>query len=350
MADAIKRTQTIDVSEKKRTSSSSTQWLLENQHATHPICDNNQLQVFICGEDSFKDIAAQIDAAQESIDICCWGFDPGMELVRDSGEMWPRGPTYGDLLIAAGKRTGVTVRLLVWYDVYAVQIDSKNPRNMPGYTHDIEPFRLDLVTEAASKSLSAANSLALAESAAGKYNCRDQLTTEQIHINARRDYCRTWYWAAFKNRLAGVHIRTRAGLSAAVEKSLDAEARRPSGWSIEGAVMDRFGTHHQKPILIDFYHKQGEKAVAYVTGLNSVTGVAGVAVGGRSTVMDKSTGPGFPPVHRDTLAAIHSRLPIRGLHGRWGGPWPAGRSCPLRPDCRTVAQPRMPWLAPGEDP
>ena len=269
MTDAIKRTQTIYVSEEKRRSSSSSQWLLELQCATHPICDNNALKVFICGEDSFRDIAAQINAAKESIDLCCWGFDPGMELVRECGGMWPRGPTYGDLLIAAGKRKGVTVRLLVWYDFATTIVASKNPRTMPGYTHDVDTFRDDLLTEAASKSLSAANSLALAAAAAAKR--KDQLTTEQIHINARRDYCRAWYWAAFKGRLTGIHIRTRAGVSAAVGKSLDNEARRPSALSVEGVVMNRFGTHHQKPILIDFYYKEGEKAVGYVMGLNSVT-------------------------------------------------------------------------------
>ena len=269
MADAIKRTETIYVNEENRTSSGSSQWLLENQYTTHPISDNNELKVFICGEDSFKDIAEQIAVAKESINICCWGFDPAMELVRNGECLWPRGPTYGDLLIAAGKRKGMTVRLLVWYDAYAMSIDSKNPRNMPGYTHDVDSFRDDLLTEAASKGLSAANSLAFAQIAAGK--CNKQLTKEQIHINARRDYCRAWYWAAFKGRLTGVHIRTRSGKTAAVEISLDSEAKRPSWMSVEGVVMDHFGTHHQKPILIDYYHDEGKKAVGYVMGLNSVT-------------------------------------------------------------------------------
>jgi len=125
MADAIKRTQTIYVSEEKRRSSSSSQWLLEHQHATHPICDNSALKVFICGEDSFKDIAAQINAAKESIDICCWGFDPGMELVRDSGEMWPRGPTYGDLLIAAGKRQGRERKAGDWIETHSLRTPSR---------------------------------------------------------------------------------------------------------------------------------------------------------------------------------------------------------------------------------
>lgn len=35
--------------------------------------------------------------------------------------------------------------------------------------------------------------------------------------------------------------------------------------------MEHHGTHHQKPILIDFAYRQGEKAVGYVMGLNSLT-------------------------------------------------------------------------------
>lgn len=53
------------------------------------------------------------------------------------GGTWPRGDTYGDLLIAAGKR-GVKVRLLVWYDWGAV--NTKNPCNMPGHTHGTRPW------------------------------------------------------------------------------------------------------------------------------------------------------------------------------------------------------------------
>ncbi|MBC7454295.1 MAG: phospholipase [Massilia sp.] len=266
MSDPLKRTQTIDVSEAKRTSSSSSQWLLEKQHATHPICDNNEVKVFICGEESFKDIAAQIAAAKESIDICCWGFDPAMELVRGSGGTWPRGPTYGDLLIAAGKR-GVAVRLLLWYDALTTQSDSKNPRNMPGYTHDRDYGRDDLYNEAASEVLSAQH--CLKATATAKQN--RPLKPEQIPLAARRDYCRSWYVAAFAGRLAKVQIRTRAGNTDAVKRSLASEVQQPDKWSIERIGLERLGTHHQKPVLIDFFYKEGTKAVGYVMGLNSVT-------------------------------------------------------------------------------
>lgn len=138
MPDHFKRPETTHINEQSRTATGTVQWYLEHAHkaGTHPITHNNRLKVFMCGEESFADIARQIEAAKESIDICCWGFDPGMELVRTQGRTWPRGKTYGDLLIHAGKR-GVKVRLLVWYDSYAV--GPANQHNMPGYTHDANP-------------------------------------------------------------------------------------------------------------------------------------------------------------------------------------------------------------------
>jgi len=54
------------------------------------------------------------------------------------------------------------------------------------------------------------------------------------------------------------------------EVSLGRERSKPD--LIENYLMEHHGTHHQKPILIDFAYKQGEKAVGYVMGLNSLTG------------------------------------------------------------------------------
>ena len=71
----------------------------------------------ICGEDGFKQIAKDLREARQSADIVCWGFDPGMELERNS-DTWPRGIRYGELLdeITKRKENPVTVRLLIWYD------------------------------------------------------------------------------------------------------------------------------------------------------------------------------------------------------------------------------------------
>jgi phosphatidylserine/phosphatidylglycerophosphate/cardiolipin synthase-like enzyme len=274
MADSIKRAEIIHTNEQKRRSGSSSQWLLEKKCGTHPISDNSRLKVFICGEDSFRDIAAEIVAAKESIDICCWGFDPAMELVRDGSPAWPRGPTYGDLLIAAGKRKGVSVRLLVWYDPYADKIGSKNPRNMPGYTHDEDKYRDDLRNNEVANNLNVGNIVSLSAAYWAQMKKKApklQLGAKQLSINARRDYCNAWYWAAFQGKLKNILVRTRSGDTDSVKKSAGPLMQALWRLSAERKGMERFGTHHQKPILIDFHHNEGSKAVGYVMGLNSVT-------------------------------------------------------------------------------
>ena len=270
MADPIKRIQTIHTNEQKRHSSSSAQWLLEKKCDTHPISDNSTLKVMICGEDGFADIEKEIKAAKESIDICFWGFDPGMELVRGNGGKWPRGPTYGDLLIAAGNR-GVSVRLLVWYDPLSITVPSMNPRNMPGYTHDNEhdTYIKQYLNPKACEKLSAAFCLERRTAMIFAYKARENEV--ELRNGARKDYCKLWYWAAFKGHLKGVQIRTRAGNTAAVKASVGPQIQDIGGLSMERAGLERMGTHHQKPVLIDFHFQQGSKAVGYVMGLNSVT-------------------------------------------------------------------------------
>lgn len=269
MADPIKRIQTIQTNEQTRRSSSSSQWLLENKCSTHPISDNSKLKVIICGEDGFADIAKEIEKAKESIDICLWGFDPGMELVRGAGT-WPRGPTYGDLLIAAGKR-GVNVRLLVWFDPYANKIPSFNPRNMPGYTHDAEhdEFIKQYLKPEACTDFSAALCIKRRTAMIAAYKAPEQGAV--LRNGARKDYCKTWYWAAFKGCFKGLHIRTRAGNTNAVKLSAGEQIKNLFRFSGERKGLERMATHHQKTLLIDFQLNEGCNAVGYVMGLNSVT-------------------------------------------------------------------------------
>ena len=81
-------------------------------------------------------------------------------------------------------------------------------------------------------------------------------------------------WLAFKGLFGGLEIRLRHGDSAAISKSIATEINQPRGLTmgeIEKPGMQYLGTHHQKPVLIDFDHEEGAKAVGYVMGLNSVT-------------------------------------------------------------------------------
>ncbi|MBB3223026.1 phospholipase D-like domain-containing protein [Pseudoduganella umbonata] len=285
MSDSIRRTETTYVDEKTGSARCTVQWLQENLNrqgaVTHPISHNNKLTFFICGADGFKDIAEQIAKAVDTIDIIFWGFDPGIELQR-TGSRWPRGDTYGDLLVAAGKR-GVQVRLLVWYDPTAK--GPAHPYNMPGYGHDTDswyagPLKADEIDSKKSVAMLKAHMAETVPSTA-----RRKLTPvragllpkrdEEIPLCARRQYCSYWYRAAFNGEFKGIAIKTRKGSSSDIADNLSRATKgqrdgaTPSG--PERLVMLHGGSHHQKPILIDYDYNDGEKAVGYVMGLNSVT-------------------------------------------------------------------------------
>src|SRR5450830_1479308 len=277
MPESSGRIETTHSDEVGRSATSSLQWLLENRNlkgkASHPITHNNKLTLFICGQEGFADIAAEIARAKDSIDLCCWGFDPGMELVRGNSATWPRGETFGDMLIAAARRH-VRVRLLVWYD----HIGSPMVRNMPGHSHGASSWKSD---GQRFDDISAKASLAMLHDAVknkkhilGNGYWGEYVRPEDMPMMARQEYCYSWYAAAFKGLFGGLEIRLRHGDSAAIGKSIATEINRPRGLTmgeIEKPGMQYLGTHHQKPVLIDFDHQEGAKAVGYVMGLNSVT-------------------------------------------------------------------------------
>jgi phosphatidylserine/phosphatidylglycerophosphate/cardiolipin synthase-like enzyme len=283
MPDTVNRKETTHIDEVSRTAQTSTQWLLENRNrkgaATHPITHNNKLHFFICGEEGFADIAIQIAQAERTIDLICWGFDPGMELVRDNLGVWPRGKTYGELLLAAAER-GVQVRLLVWYDELGV----RGTNNMPGISYaalkgfgakglkpvDVTPQgALDRVIDQwcaqAPESLDTVKKLV-----------KNRQFKIISHI-ARQEYCARWYNAAFNSSEGAwknIVVRTRGGDADDIKRSLQTEPNQPGNLTtgeFEQMGMKYIGTHHQKTILIDYTHDHGSKAVGYVMGLNSVT-------------------------------------------------------------------------------
>jgi len=290
VTDPIKRTEATHIDEVRRTATSTVQWFAEMKNkrgaASHPITHNNRLTMFICGEAGFADIAKHIGEARESIDLCCWGFDPGMELQRGAGATWPRGETYGDLLIAAGKR-GVKVRLLVWYDLLAVTGD--NPRNMPGYTHGLFPWCRHERNRAAADKIGARHSVDTLAAYVHKPFTAKQLKAENIepfsvartpiHPRdvpglAREEYCHSWYAAAVHGHLPNISLCVRKGQPKAAGASLDAHDKLFPDLELGGLErqgIELIATHHQKTVLIDFCHADGTKAVGYIMGLNSVT-------------------------------------------------------------------------------
>jgi phosphatidylserine/phosphatidylglycerophosphate/cardiolipin synthase-like enzyme len=262
------RTETVHIDEVSCNATSTIQWFAENKNkkrnATHPITHNNKLSLHFCGKEGFAAIAKDIQEAKGSIDLVCWGFDPGMELVRN-GYNWPRAETYGDLLIAAGRR-GVQVRLLVWYSYSG----GKKQMHMPGHTHGTSPWRI-LDSDVEVQQIDSKRSVQLIHERArdNRHKKEWNLSGDKLAAMAREEYCCSGYKAAFAGRLQGITIRTRDGDAGSIAKSLGQETRKPD--VIEYGLEVGAGTHHQKPVLIDFAYDNGKKAVAYVMGLNSVT-------------------------------------------------------------------------------
>ena len=244
----------------KRRAKGSLQWFLEKDSKTHPIHDNNHLEFHICGQDAFAAIEKDIRAAVSSIDLVLWGFDPGMELVR-KGSVWPRGTTYGDLLTAKA-REGVKVRLLVFYAhtpylgwVPAFNIASYLIGNVPdiGAMSGI-PWPA-LPTE---------------------FNAPDTVGKSALEaVKLRQEYCGSWWRIALRGGFTNLEIRLRKAYPDAIQKTVGKYLPGSVRTLTEAAGMIEIGTHHQKPILIDYAPDKANAAKAnscgYVMGLNSVT-------------------------------------------------------------------------------
>lgn len=160
---------------------------------------------------------------------------------------------------------------------------------MPGYTHGTSPWLTGGGSEFADK-ISAAHSRAMLEDYCKHPYTFKQVTgapfktaqqfmfpmpAEDIPSKAREEYCYSWYRAAMNGLLDGISVRFREARAADIKRSLrEAERDQPSEQRASGVELDGLlvaGTHHQKPVLIDFSHDGGSKAVGYVMGLNSLT-------------------------------------------------------------------------------
>jgi phosphatidylserine/phosphatidylglycerophosphate/cardiolipin synthase-like enzyme len=222
----------------------SAQWFLEKggEDEKTPVFHHNNLRLYICGEETFKQIATDIRKAQHSIDLVCWGFDPAMELTREAADQWPRGDTWGDLLLGAaqGKFNNgkpVKVRLLVWYDF----IGSAAVNNMPGY-------KTESLYERSKPGL---------------------LFPPSPSARDRREIFNSrWYRDVVAGNHKALSLRTRGGVHDDVMTSLRGEASANGLGRLERLGFEYLATHHQKTIVIDY---EGDNPCGYVLGLNSVT-------------------------------------------------------------------------------
>ena len=209
---------------------SSPWWVRTIKHGTYPPRHACEIKPLICGEEVFRDIHQDLLAAQRSVDIITWGFDPGMVLVRGSGA--EDGTRYGDLLkqIATREKDPVKVRLLLWHDnaaSYAVQ------KNNPGLF---------------------GNRVPTIGAYAGYFG--------ETHDR----YNREWFDEIIAGKVPTIELHTReVGLEVLVT-ALSGERYKIGPKGVLGAV---YPTHHQKMILIDY--ELPDRAIGYVMGHNSTT-------------------------------------------------------------------------------
>lgn len=254
----------VAIDEQTRQAKSALQFLVEHRDikerqgdGTSPITRGNTLSFMICGEDGFKQIAKDLREAKQSADIVCWGFDPGMELERDS-DTWPRGIRYGELLdeITKRKESPVTVRLLIWYD----DDGSKVQNNMPGLT-DVPVSRLGHPIQR----------YGLQQDPPYKDSTRNQYCIDWWNVNLPGGKSGSGTNPRLQVVLRGVSQADATALRAVAPAEEDQPVSSTLSVTDEKSQLEKFATHHQKPVLIDYAYDSGSKAVGYVMGLNSVT-------------------------------------------------------------------------------
>jgi phosphatidylserine/phosphatidylglycerophosphate/cardiolipin synthase-like enzyme len=278
----------VAVDEAGRAAQGTVQWLLEkNVDKDVMPTTGNDMRFFVCGEEGFRSIAADLMGAQGTVDICCWGFDPGMEIWRGSESPagigvptfqgkplptkpaaggWPRGIVYGALLeeITQRKDNPVTVRLLIWFDPRG----SRKQNSMPGFT--------DIPVSGWTSPI------------------QKKVQQRPPYANSERtQWCIDWWnrnlpdgeskGSGILTKNQRLRIVLRGISNKDVKKLLAAnieEEDAPSTHSDDGDfyyvdeqnLLEDYPTHHQKPILIDYAHPyDGKNATGYVMGLNSVT-------------------------------------------------------------------------------
>ncbi len=289
----IQKKETTHINGQQGTGRSSLQWLLEQEEdlKTHPIHNNNDLKLLVCGEEGFASIEQDIRKATRSIDLVCWGFDPAMELNRmtpttdplvNGYQYWPRGTTYGDLLADKAKQ-GVQVRLLLWFSSGKEEAVKSAVYMLMGNTGAAAK---ELAKAAIKRTIQEAvhnADIPLWEPMPGfgkayemKYAPKPQLrNSKPTSKEMRAAYVKAWWLAALSGGIPNLEVRFREADSQAIDALK--QSYLPTELSAtEELSISAVGTHHQKPILIDYHPASsasagGPNTCGYVMGLNSVT-------------------------------------------------------------------------------
>lgn len=205
-------------------------WWARTPEKTYPPRHRCQIEALNCGEAVFSRIVTDIRAAQQSVDIITWGFDPGMALVRDGTG---QGLRYGELLVEVATRLKkpVTVRLLLWHADFFSQLKMKNVPGIYG------------------KRMAGVGSYMTA-----------------YYSEAHEQFNAEWFDKVAEGAYPNIQLHVRDVPSQMFANSLKGEGAPGNASS---AIAKVYATHHQKMVLIDY--EVPAAAVGYVMGHNSVT-------------------------------------------------------------------------------
>jgi len=94
-------------------------------------------------------------------------------------------------------------------------------------------------------------------------------------MRLRQEYCSSWWRIALRGGFPNLEVRLRKTYGGAIAKNVRKYLPGSVRTLTEAAGIIEIGTHHQKPILIDYAPSKQDAATAnscgYVMGLNSVT-------------------------------------------------------------------------------
>ncbi|MNJ21731.1 cardiolipin synthetase [compost metagenome] len=192
----------------------------------------------INGEDTFKAVYEAIAAAEKSVDIICWGFQPSMYFIREAGH--PGSELNIGQLLEQKAALGVQVRILGW----------KAPFNSAG-----------LAGEANLPGASPALKHRAGQTASDEQHAFDHHWFKQYSVAGDQ---------AARSADAGKPLFVNRGFSLSERAEIFREAGQGSldrGLSTRSRLaMAGAPTHHQKCVLVDY--ALPHKAVGFVMGHN----------------------------------------------------------------------------------
>lgn len=206
--------------------------------------------LLVNGEEAFRAVHEAIAAAQKSVCIICWGFQPSMHFIR--GEK--RSPSIGELLEQKA-RDNVKVRVLSWtLDPVGrkIGVTGKQEPNTPGRRILAYKDQLAGTTDEQHE---------YSEHWFSVYDAQAPRTT-RIAQTFRGAY----RWFTDDNSMKNLTFVGR-GFSGADRASIASDRYMDQGISPKArGVLSTFPSHHQKMVLID--HESADQAVGFVMGHN----------------------------------------------------------------------------------